>query len=485
VTEFAGYLPGLARDAVAWRTLGFGAGNDGVEIAVPVLDDAQVAALAARVRDAARASLKPLPVARIAAIVDRAVARLLDRGDPYRRRAEALLPRVTGYDAEMVRLGLTEYLMTFRRPELLKFLAEDFANPQMLDDFQPVPKGGFARAFGPELLIQIWAGNVPGLPLWSQVSALLVKAGSIGKLSSGEPVFAGLFAELLAEVEPAIADCLAVVWWKGGDEAQERAWLREADLVLAYGGTDALDAIRARVPVTTRFLPFGHKLSFGMVAREALDPRRAWAAAHAAAHDVIRYDQQGCYSPHVFFVERGGRVPPREFAGYVANELSVFERKFPRRALSAGEAGGVAAWRSAEEMKALAGDGDSRALLGDAEGAWSVAYAEAAEDLAPGGLNRTVRIVAVDALEDALPRIAPYRAFLQTVGIAAPPETLHRLAALLGAAGVTRISALGRMTAPEAGWHHDGRFNLLDLVTMVEIERSAEAAADGFAPYAD
>ena len=41
------------------------------------------------------------------------------------------------------------------------------------------------------------------------------------------------------------------------------------------------------------------------------------------------------------------------------------------------------------------------------------------------------------------------------------------------------------MTAPEAGWHHDGRFNLADLVSMTEIERSAEAAADGFATYVD
>ncbi len=41
------------------------------------------------------------------------------------------------------------------------------------------------------------------------------------------------------------------------------------------------------------------------------------------------------------------------------------------------------------------------------------------------------------------------------------------------------------MTAPEAGWHHDGRFSLLDLVTMTEIEAGAEAAADDFAPYAE
>ena len=38
---------------------------------------------------------------------------------------------------------------------------------------------------------------------------------------------------------------------------------------------------------------------------------------------------------------------------------------------------------------------------------------------------------------------------------------------------------------PEAGWHHDGRFNLLDLVRMTEIEQSAELAAQPLASYAD
>ena len=81
--------------------------------------------------------------------------------------------------------------------------------------------------------------------------------------------------------------------------------------------------------------------------------------------------------------------------------------------------------------------------------------------------------------------MAAHPPFLQTAGVAAAPAELFRLSELLGAAGVTRITAIGSMTSPEAGWHHDGRFNLLDLVRMVEIEQSAELAADRLAPYAD
>ncbi len=96
-----------------------------------------------------------------------------------------------------------------------------------------------------------------------------------------------------------------------------------------------------------------------------------------------------------------------------------------------------------------------------------------------------MQVAAVDRLDEAIVRIEPHRAFLQTVGLAAAPAELLRLGELLGRAGVTRICAIGAMTAPEAGWHHDGRFNLLDLVRMVEIEQSAERAADRIAPYAD
>jgi hypothetical protein len=478
----AGHLPGLRDDEVAWHTLAFGASGQSLEVRVPVLAPEQLKALARRVKEASARELATLPVSRIIAIVDAAIARLLDPADPVRREAEALLPTITGYDAEMVRLGLAAYLQTFRAPQLHRFVAEDFANPKVLDEFQPAVKGGAVRAFGPALLVHSWAGNVPALPLWSLACGLLVKAGSIGKLPSAEPVFASLFARLLAQVHPPLADCLAIVWWKGGDAESAAAVFGEADTVLAYGGNEAIAQVRAQVPVTARFLGYGHKLGFGIVGKAALDPQRAPATARLAAHDIVRYEQQGCYSPHQFYVERGGKVSPREFAQYLAVALANLQQRFPRRALALEEAAGLAGWRQSAEVQSLAREGCE--LIGDADAAWCVAYSEQAAAFAPTGGARSIQVSAVDRLDSVVPLVAPHARFLQTVGIACEPGELYRLGAALGRAGVTRICALGAMTAPEAGWHHDGRFNLADLVRMVEIEASAERSADRLAPYA-
>jgi hypothetical protein len=478
----AGHLPGLREDEVAWQSLSFGTGAQAVEVRVPVLPTAQLTALAQRVRQASARHLQPLAASQVIAIVDTAIARLLDPADPFRQEAQRLLPAVSGYDAEMVRLGLNGFLQSFRAPQLHRFVAEDFANPKVLDEFQPAAKGGFVRAFGPQLLVHSWAGNVPALPLWSLACGLLVKAGSIGKLPSAEPVFATLFARLLAQVHPPLAECLAIVWWKGGDAASAAAVFAQADTVLAYGGNEAIAQVRAQVPVTARFLGYGHKLGFGVVARAALDTQRASASARLAAHDVVRYEQQGCYSPHQFYVQRGGAVDPRGFAQYLAAELANLQHRFPRRALALEDAAAISGWRQSAELQALAGQGAE--LLGGPDAAWSVAFSDTPRPLTPTAGGRSILVVAVDTLDEIVPLVAPHAAFLQTAGVAADPGELFRVAEALGRAGVTRIAALGAMTSPEAGWHHDGRFNLLDLVRMVEIESSAERAADRLAPYA-
>ena len=85
-------------------------------------------------------------------------------------------------------------------------------------------------------------------------------------------------------------------------------------------------------------------------------------------------------------------------------------------------------------------------------------------------LNRTVLVKPLPDAADVVPLLAPVRAYLQTAALALDPARRDALADALGAAGVTRICPVGKMPDPDPAWHHDGRFNLLDLVRWVDIE---------------
>lgn len=479
----AGHLPGIAPADILWNTLVFEAHGERVEVAVPWPTLEQVDIVSTSVKAAARDGLATMPVMDIVDAIDRAIARMLDRDDPARKEIDRLLPIVSGFDPEMTRLGLNAALKAFRRPQLLRFLAEDFGDPTVLDGFRPRAKGGWTRACGPTLMGHVWAGNVPGLPLWSLISGLLVKAGNIGKVSRDEPLVAGWFARVLADVEPRLAQAVAIAWWPGGDVELEQALCRHAELLKVYGGDTAVVAWQRQLPVGKRLLAHGHKFSAGLVSATVLDTRQSQLVARQAALDTVGWDQQGCYSPQLFYVERGAQVPPREFACQLAGELAALQHTFPRRALSLEEAAALAAWRQAFDMDQLRGERVE--LLGSPEAPWGVAYVDDPQAARPSALNRTVCIVAVDSLDDAVLRLEAHRAYLQTVGVAASPEALFRLAPLIADAGATRICALGAMTRPDPGWHHDGRFSLLDLVRMVDIEVSAEQAAEAFAEYRD
>lgn len=478
--ERIGYLPNIGEESFELKILSFEGRLGKVEFEIPLLSQRQLEKVIATVKKASATVLKSMTVTEIISIIDRAIETMLDRNSPYRRMAEELLPIVTGYDAEMIRLGLTRFLKKFRKPELQRFVIEDFDNPLVLDDFQPRIKGGYSKAMGPDLIFHVWAGNVPALPLWSLISGLLVKAGNIGKVSSSEPLFAGWFAQILVDICPQLADALAIVWWKGGDEEREKVILPSSDVVVGYGGNPSLESLRKRASHTTRFLAFGHKISFGVIGNSALDARKVWKLAHQAAFDMIQFDQQGCYSPQIYYVQKGGKIAPSEFAKYLAHELESFEKRFPRRGLSFEEVMEVNEWRNQEEISIYSNN--NKELLSAHDGRWMVVYEEEAP-FSPTCLNRVVKVITFDDIDDIAASIQPYHSFLQTVGIAATPNELFQWAQALGKAGVTRVTAIGEMTSPESGWHHDGRFNLLDLVQMVDIESSAKLLADDLASY--
>ena len=477
----AGYVPGFSHEELAWHTLEYGENDSRLEVKVPILTQAQMLTVTQNVKNACNAQIKTMDVSEIVRVIDQAILRLLDVNNEDRKRIDTLLPIATGMDATMLRLNFSQYLQTFRALQLHRFIAEDFSNPKMLDEFQPRITGGWTKAVGAELITHIWAGNVPGLPLWSLISGLLVKSGTIGKVSSAEPICASIFAKVLVDIEPRLAGCLSIIWWPNEDMNTAIHLFQQSDIVLAYGGNMALAAVQAQVPVTTRFLPHGHKLSFGMVSAFALSVVRAKRLAAQAALDIVRYEQQGCYSPQMFYVERGAQVSPQEFAQTLCGEMATLAHKYPRTSLSIEEALHIASWRELHEFAML--QSPAVKVLGDKKDAFVVVYSDVPVSLNPSPLNRCVTVVAVDSLLDVMPLLKDQRSYLQTVGLATDPETLLALGDALAQAGVTRICAIGEMTSPAAGWHHDGRFSLADLVNMVDIEASTEVTANQLTDY--
>ncbi|MEY5098327.1 MAG: hypothetical protein RJA36_1046 [Pseudomonadota bacterium] len=476
-----GHLPGLDAAGLAWRQLPAPQLPPGHAFEVPALEPQQLQALCEQVRGAGRQGLRALPVREIVQAIDRTIQHLLDPASPEHQLLLRWLPLSTGFSPEMIRVNLGPTLRSFRALQLQRFLVEDLGNPALLDGFEPRVTGGWTHAEGPDLLAHVWAGNVPGLPLWSLVCGLLAKAGNIGKVSAGEPVFATVFAQALAQLEPRLGAAVAVLWWERSDiDTASLVW-SQADTVLAYGGDAALRELQAQMPPGVRFLPHGHKLSFGIVGRAALSAGRAPTLARLAADDVVRHEQQGCYSPQFFYVERGGQVTPQEFAQRLAAGLQQLAPKFPRPQPGLAESAQIAQWRSSLEWAAL--DDAGVQLLGHPEQSWSVVYRDRATPIAPGPLHRCVQVVALDSLDQLLACLAPQRRYLQSAGLAVAPEQLQALADQLAAAGVTRLSAIGQMAQPAPGWHNDGRPSLLDLVTLVDLEASAEALAERLTSY--
>jgi hypothetical protein len=100
---------------------------------------------------------------------------------------------------------------------------------------------------------------------------------------------------------------------------------------------------------------------------------------------------------------------------------------------------------------------------------WTVIVEDSAE-FEPSPLNRLIRVAPVDRLADALEALRRVGRHLQTVAIAADSNELGPLATALGDIGATRVVAVGDAAWPAPYWHHDGRFQFLDLVRFVDLE---------------
>jgi hypothetical protein len=288
------------------------------------------------------------------------------------------------------------------------------------------------------------------------------------KCGAGSSIVPLLFAHSLREVNPHLASCIEIASWPHDRSDLQHALLESADCVTATGSDDAVAAIREQVPVSRRFVGYGHKVSFAYLTAEALSPEQLDSLVKDVATDVCAWNQLGCLSPQVVYVEGGGQVTAEIFAGRLAAALADAEDLRPRGRIPKADAASIRSRRSFYEVRA-ANLADTRLWHSKDSTAWTV-ICDADPRFQPSCLNRFVHVKGVGNLEAVLQGADMVRRHVSSVALAGPATRTSELAAQLADWGVPRVCPVGRMQTPPPAWRHDGRPVLNDLVHWTDWE---------------
>jgi hypothetical protein len=390
----------------------------------------------------------------------------------FRQMALAHGPEKLGFSRETLARGLDGFFgqLTFENFEAL--LEQEFGAARRLDELvaSETERAGDRAALvtGPEFLVHIAAGNIPNPTLMSMVLGLLTRSAQFVKCASGTTLLPRLFAHSIHELEPKLATCLEIAEWRGGNVVLEEALFAEADCVTATGSDETLLAIRSKLPLRVRFLGYGQRLSFGYVASEVLTPSHAKKIVARAAEDVVAWDQLGCLSPQVFFVQSGGGVLPEQFAEQLAEELAHREQTEPRGKIALETAATIASRRAIYQMRAAHSSGTHLWQSKDST-AWTV-VCEADAPFPISCLHRFIHVRPVTGVAEVLQNADAWRRHISTVGLAVPEHRASEIATQFARWGASRVCQLGQMQRPPLVWRHDGRPALADLVTWTDFE---------------
>jgi hypothetical protein len=391
---------------------------------------------------------------------------------PMRQLALKHSPAQTGFQPATVERGINSFFAWFTEDNLHELLEQELGGAGRLDDFAAsetaVSTRRSAMVRSPELLVHVCAGNLPN-PTWTNMLlGALIRSSQFVKCASGASCLPRLLAHSLYRQDAKLGACLEIAEWPGGKTEFEDCLFAEAACVTATGSDETLAAVRARMPSATRFVGYGHQVSFAYLTSKAIAGSAVDKLAVAAATDVIAWNQKGCLSPHVFYVEEGGANGGQLFAARLAEALNHCENTEPRGPLPVEESAVIATRRASYELRA-ARLLDTLCWFSPDSTAWSVVY-EAEPRFQLSCLNRFIYVKSVPDLTHALHGAESVQSKVSTVGLAATTAERKALALHLARWGVRRICPIGQMQNPPLSWRHDGRPVLGDWLNWTDWE---------------
>jgi hypothetical protein len=322
---------------------------------------------------------------RLQAAMRSVAERLSDATDPIYMTAFDTVPRYTGYSPAMIgsimsapelwdleqmafafsldptRVAMAGWESLPGLPGRLRFFPGRTSRSSRLWARVPVPSRRllFEDPEAPQAVTGYGAGNVPGTALMIALLSLSTTlAGGAPPMivirnSRREPLFSPLVLGALEEADEELVSTVAVAVWDYDDQNLQRRLLDGSDLVIAAAGDDTISRIAGQITagrgssMTTgpRLHAHGHKVSFTAIGREMLVRENQSAplsgdgdflrvVALLAGLDSIFWDQNGCLSSRIHFVEQGAKsdLSVQEYAVQLTAQLRRLSHFLPRGA---------------------------------------------------------------------------------------------------------------------------------------------------------
>jgi hypothetical protein len=366
-----------------------------------------------------------------------------------------------------------------------------------------------------DLILGYAAGNVPGTALLLMLLGLASAAGREGptpaiviKNSRREPLFAPLVLSAIESVDPTLVNSTMVTIWDYSDARLQEFLVGQADLVIAAASDEtiaSIDQVIGRVAGKSskiRFHRHGHKVSFSTIGHECLAQQHATldgatplveAVALLASLDVALWNQQGCLSSRVHFVETGtgdAYYSPADYGRAVVGGLRVLDNSMPKGVPRKRQIHNLfdkyQTIAASHPVEVLSSYDDDFLVVLDRRPHPNGQFTELVND----SQGRSVAIVPVrDIMEVPQHYLSQIRReHLQSMSVAVGDPAaagldsrLMRYAKALGAAGVTSIRTVGRGAFPQLAYSWDG---LIPLDLVAEREEGHFTALEFGEPWA-
>lgn len=314
------------------------------------------------------------------------------------------------------------------------------------------------------VVVHITPANAELLPFFAIIESLLV--GNINWLrpSASEQ---GMTIDLLEafthfDLTGQLANFVAVI---PVETTRLSLLLTHADGVSAWGGDTALDAIRQQLPGGCRWIPWGHKISFAWLQPDAVNEENLLALAD----DVCCFDQQACSSPQIVFVDSDESAVLQDIGNRLAQAMRRRHARWQPLIPDEKAAADITSAVAFAQLDAVFAGADNALLAGDG---WRIILQNMSA-ITPSPLFRTILLRPLPQ-NKVMQTLRPWRTHLQTCALIAADRDRIPFSQLLLAAGVNRITPVGKMHDGYHGEPHDGVYALSQLARRVTVTLDAD-----------